>query len=83
MIDRKDFSIDFFTLAVRSNAYDIAFYLNSNYSNEIVQDHNKSVGALLDSYRNSNKYLKAKLHMTHVLFPIFSFGEAKTFLTIV
>jgi len=48
-----------------------------------VQDHNKSVGALLDSYRNSNKYLKAKLHMTYVLFPIFSFGEAKAFLTIV
>lgn len=61
----------------------MAFYLYSNYSNEIVQDHNKSVGALLDSYRNSNKYLKAKLHMTYVLFPIFSFGEAKAFLTIV
>ena len=36
MIERKDFSIDFFTLALRSNAYDVAFYLYSNYGNEIV-----------------------------------------------
>ena len=48
-----------------------------------MQDHNKSVGALLDSYRNSNKFLKAKLHMTYLLFPVFSFREAKDFLTIV
>jgi hypothetical protein len=74
MIEKKNFSIEFFTLALRSNSYDVAFYLYSIYSDEIVQDHNKSVGALLDSYSNSNKYLKAKLHMAYTLFPIFSFG---------
>jgi hypothetical protein len=52
-------------------------------NNEIVKDHNKSVKALLDSFSSSNKYLKAKLHMTYVLFPIFSFGEAKSFISIV
>jgi hypothetical protein len=83
MIDKKDFSIDFFTLSLRSNAFDVAFYLYSKFENEIVKDHNKSVNALLDSFRNSNKYLKAKLYMTYILFPIFSFGEAKSFLSIV
>ena len=83
MIDSKDFSIEFFTLALKSNAFDIAFYLYSKYENEIVKDHNKSVKALLDSFSSSNKYLKAKLHMTYVLFPIFSFGEAKSFISIV
>ena len=36
MIEKKDFSIEFFTLALRSNAYDVAFYLYSIFSDEIV-----------------------------------------------
>ena len=80
MIQKSDFRIEYFTMALRSNAFDISFYLYSKYENEIVQEHNKSISALLDSYIKSNKFLKAKLQMTLMLMPIFSFGEAKTFL---
>jgi hypothetical protein len=40
------------------------------------------VGALLDIYISSNQHLKAKLYMTYVLLPIFSFREAKYLLQI-
>ena len=83
IIPKSEFRIEYFTMALRSNAFDIAFYLYSKYENEIVQEHNKSISAMLDSYIKSNKFLKAKLQMTLVLMPIFSFSQAKAYLQIV
>jgi hypothetical protein len=80
LVKKEDFTVEFFTLALRSGAYYLAVYLYSKYENEVVYEHNKSVAALLDVYLHSNKHIKAKLHVTYVLLPIFSFGEAKAFL---
>ena len=76
----KAFTIDYFTIALESNAFDVAFYLFSRYEDEVNLEHLRSIGALVQSYRHSNKMLKAKLHMTKTLLPIFSFNGAKSFL---
>jgi hypothetical protein len=36
IIPKSEFRIEYFTMALRSNAFDIAFYLYSKYENEIV-----------------------------------------------
>ena len=36
MTKREQFQIEFFTLAIRSGCYCLAFYLYSKYENEIV-----------------------------------------------
>jgi hypothetical protein len=45
-----------------------------------VFDYQRSIDALVSSYWKSNKLLKAKLHMTKTLLPIFTFNGAKNFL---
>lgn len=75
------FTIDYFTMALVYNAYDIAFYLFANYEDSIVYDFQKSIEALVASYTKSTKFLKAKLHMTKLLLPIFTFQGANSFLT--
>jgi len=75
-----NFTIDYFTMALVYNAYDIAFYLFANFEDAIVYDFQKSIEALVASYNKSNKFLKAKLHMTKLLLPIFTFNGANSFL---
>ena len=36
VLQRKDYTNEFFILALQSNAYDIAFYLYKKYENEIA-----------------------------------------------
>lgn len=74
------FNIEYFTMALVYNSFDIAFYLFSNYEDAIVYDFQKSIEALVASYITSNKFLKAKLHMTKLLLPIFTFNGANSFL---
>lgn len=76
----KAFTIDYFTIALESNAFDVAFYLFARYEDEINLEHQRSISALVQSYWGSNKMLKAKLHMTKTLLPIFSFNGAKSYL---
>lgn len=74
------FTIDYFTMALVYNAYDIAFYLFATFEDAIVYDFQKSIEALVKSYKGSNRFLKAKLHMTKLLLPIFTFNGANSFL---
>lgn len=67
-------------MALESSAYDIAFYLYSQFEDDINSEYQKSIHSLVQSFWNSNKLLKAKLHMTKTLLPIFSFNGAKDFL---
>ena len=78
----EHFVIDYFTMALESNAYDIAFYLYSNYEEDINSEYQKSIHSLVQSYWVSNKLLKAKLHMTKTLLPIFTFNGAKQFIRV-
>lgn len=76
----ENFVIDYFTMALESSAYDIAFYLYAQHEDDINSEYQKSIHSLVQSFWNSNKLLKAKLHMTKTLLPIFSFNGAKDFL---
>lgn len=76
------FTIDYFTLALSSSSLDIAFYLFFQYEDLIVLDYQKCMDALVGSYQGSSKLLKAKLHMTKTLLPIFTFNGAKSFLNV-
>lgn len=78
----EHFVIDYFTMALESNAYDIAFYLYSTYEEDINSEYQKSIHSLVQSYWVSNKLLKAKLHMTKTLLPIFTFNGAKQFIRV-
>lgn len=69
-------------MALESNAYDIAFYLYSTYEEDINSEYQKSIHSLVQSYWVSNKLLKAKLHMTKTLLPIFTFNGAKQFIRV-
>ena len=47
------FQIEFFTLAIESNAYPIAFWLLMNYEEQIFQNDYKSVDAHIYSYQKN------------------------------
>jgi hypothetical protein len=58
------FNIDFFTNAIESNAYDIAFYLLNVYEEQIFADSQKAIDTHVSSYQLNKQYLKSKLHMS-------------------
>jgi hypothetical protein len=67
------FTIDFFTNAIESNAYDIAFYLLNVYEEQIFADSQKAIVTHVASYQLNKQYLKSKLQMSKQLMPIFNF----------
>lgn len=69
-------------MALENNSFDIGFYLFSLFEDLIVMEYQKSIDSLVSSYWKSNKQLKAKLHMTKTLLPIFTFNGAKSFLQV-
>lgn len=76
----NNFTIEYFTIALESNSYDIAFYLFFQFEADVVEKFQNSIKALVQSYQNSNKLLKAKLHMTKTLLSIFTFTGANELL---
>ena len=79
---KVQFDISFFTRAVESNAYDIAFHLLHIYEDQINSNSAKALIALVQSFQ-LNQYLKAKLHMTKLMMGIFNFNAAKILLGII
>lgn len=77
-----DFEIEFFTLAIEANAYDIAFYLRMRYEEQLFIHANKAIDSQVNSYKLNQKFLKAKLHLSKSLLPIFNFNGVKELLTI-
>ena len=77
------FQIDFFTNAIESNSYDIAFYLLRTNEEYIFNNYQKVMDSHVASYRLDNRYLKSKLHMSKMVLPIFTFNAAKIFLEII
>ena len=70
------FDIEFFTFALESNAYDVAFYCLIMFENIITQYPKKAVNAHVQSYFINNQFLKAKLHMSCMMLPMFDFNAA-------
>lgn len=58
------FQIEFFTNAIESNAYDIAFFLLNINEEEILQNSNIAISSLVKCYQLNKQYLKSKLHMS-------------------
>ena len=77
-----EFEIDFFTFAIEANAYDIVFYLRYRFEEQIFQHTAKAIDAHVQSYQNTPKFLKSKLHLSKSLLPIFNFNGVKQFLAI-
>ena len=70
------FDIEFFTFALESNAYDVAFYCLIVFENIITQYPKKAVNAHVQSYFINNQFLKAKLHMSCMMLHLFDFTAA-------
>lgn len=77
------FVIDYFTMALEFNALDIAFFLFFQYEDAIFLEFGKVMNSLVTCFQKSSKLLKAKLHMTKSLLPIFTFNGAKSFLEVI
>jgi len=77
-----EFEIDFFIFAIEADAYDIAFYLRMRFEEQLFIHANKAIESQVNSYKYNQKFLKAKLHLSKSLLPIFSFNGAKELLTI-
>jgi len=77
-----EFEIDFFTFALESNAYDIAFYLRMRFEEQLFIHANRAIDAHVNSYKLNQKFLKAKLHLSKSLLPIFNFNGVKELLSI-
>ena len=75
--------VEFFTNAIESNAYDIAFYLVQIYEEELYANYQKAIDSHVTSYQMNKRFLKSKLHMSKLLLPIFNFNSAKIFLEII
>lgn len=73
-MSKAEFAIEFFTNAIESNAYDIAFYLLKVYEDDIYKDYLKVIEVHVKSYRLNRQFLKSKLHMSKLLLPIFNFN---------
>lgn len=78
-----EFDIDFFTFAIEANAYDIVFYLRYRFEEQIFTHASKAIDSHVQSYQNSSKFLKSKLHLSKGLLPIFNFNGVKEFLKII
>jgi hypothetical protein len=74
------FQIDYFTIAIESNAYDIAFYLLKVYEEQIFAAQQKVMDTHVKSYSLNRQFLKSKLHMSKMMLNIFNFNSAKVFL---
>ena len=79
---KVQFQIDFFCFAIESDSFDIAFMFIKQFETQIKQHYVKALNKLVDSYQKSGRFLKAKLHMTKMLFELFNFNQAKIFLEI-
>jgi len=77
-----EFEIDFFTFAIEANAYDIAFYLRMRFEEQLFIHANRAIESQVNSYKLNQKFLKAKLHLSKSLLPIFNFNGVKELLTI-
>jgi len=71
------FHIDFFTNAIESNAYDIAFYLLNVYEDSVNKNGEEAITSHITSYSKNNKFLKSKLHMSKMMMNLFNFNSAK------
>jgi hypothetical protein len=71
------FQIEYFTNAMESNAYEIAFFLLKTYEDQIHLQYQKALDAHVKSYKIDNRFLKSKLHMSKMLLGVFSFNSAK------
>lgn len=75
------FDLDFFTFAIEADAYDICFYLRYRFEDQIFANAQKAIEAHVQSYQNTARFLKAKLHLSKSLLPIFNFSSVKKFLS--
>ena len=71
------FQIEYFTNAIESNAYEIAFFLLKTYEDQIYLQYQKALDAHVKSYKIDHRFLKSKLHMSKMLLGVFSFNSAK------
>ncbi len=77
------FNIEYFLMALTNNAFDIAIYLMALYEDEIVAHIKRVLETLVISYSNSNQFIKAKIYLSKLLLPNFTFNAAKRFLVVV
>ena len=77
-----DFEIEFFTFALEANAYDIVFYLRGRFEEQVFAHAARAIDAHVQTYQNTPKFLKAKLHLSKSLLPIFNFNGVKKYLGI-
>jgi len=77
-----EFEIEFFTFALEANAYDIVFYLRQRFEEQVFQHAGRAIEAHVQTYQNTPKFLKAKLHLSKSLLPIFNFNGVKQYLAI-
>lgn len=77
-----EFEIEFFTFALDANAYDIVFYLRARFEEQIFTHAARAIDAHVQTYQNTPKFLKAKLHLSKSLLPIFNFNGVKKYLAI-
>jgi len=75
--NKMEFHVDFFTNAIESNAYDIAFYLLKVYEDNIYRNADEAIISHITSYQKNNKFLKSKLHMSKMMINLFNFNSAK------
>jgi len=81
--EKIPFNIEFFTNAIESNSYDIAFYLLKVFDEEINLNGQKAIDTHVKSYEINRQFLKSKLHMSKMMINIFNFNSAKIFLEII
>lgn len=72
------FDIEFLTMAIEVNNWEVAFFLMSRYETQILQQAPKVVPAIVASFQKTPKFLKAKLHMAKKLLPKFTFDGFKS-----
>lgn len=85
LIDPKfevQFNMEFFTYALISDSYDIAFFLRERYEAEIFDNSADAVDAHVMSYQKSARFLRAKLYMSKSLLQLFNFNQAKKLLSL-
>jgi len=78
-----EFNIDFFTMAIEANAYEIAFYMMTVFEEKIIANTARTLEAHVSSYSHNKRFLKSKLTMSKKMIAIFNFKYAKIFLKII
>lgn len=78
MIQKKvSFDIEFLTMAVEANNWEVVFFILSRFETQILKQGNKAMYTIVSCFQKTPKYLKAKLHLTRKLLSRFNFDGYK------